>query len=312
MFRSVRRKLITIRLYGGVWGVAHLHNKIFLVQIANHKVKIYEDSPPYRRIGSISFDGLDSPSDIVASAERSQLYIGDKDARCIWRLKIANTPAIAYSGGKWISSVYEPYSLSLRSNRLLVTPANENVLYVYTDMSPLSTSISPVRIPLPYYMDPHHAVETARGTFIVSHQGKMDDDTQHDQVSEVDARGNVIRAFGGQRGDGPQQLNYPSYLAVDIEDRVLVADCNNSRLVLLSPQLQFQCWLLTRDLDNLKTNEVLKAMPLRMCFVHGTGQLLIGLLGGATANLFITSVKETGDGNYATESGWFHLVDPFE
>ena len=56
----------------------------------------------------------------------------------------------------------------------------------------------------------------------------------------VDDEGRVSRSYGGQRGSGVGQLDWPRHLAVDEDSQfIFVADCRNTRVVLLSPTLDF-------------------------------------------------------------------------
>lgn len=140
------------------------------------------------------------------------------------------------------------------------------------------------RIPLPDYMNPRHAVETRRGTFVVAHVGWLHDD-EHDQVSEVNADGCVLRSYGGLRGRNHRHLNEPWYLIIDDIDEedadrkendgdggwhVLVADRWNRRVVVLDSQLQLKRMLLTGRYDRLRRP------PERMCYVAKSGRLLVG------------------------------------
>jgi len=52
------------------------------------------------------------------------------------------------------------------------------------------------------------------------------------QVSEVDVRGRVLSTFA--------DVKLPAYLALDAEGRLLVADCNNNRILLMNSQLQLK------------------------------------------------------------------------
>ena len=90
------------------------------------------------------------------------------------------------------------------------------------------------------------------------------------QVVELDAEGHVLCVFGGLCGDGPHQLNNPSYLLLDdVNGRVLVADNWNNIILLLNSRLQLERVLLTTDdkLDN---------KPSRMFYNKHNGQLIVG------------------------------------
>src|SRR5664279_1320165 len=89
------------------------------------------------------------------------------------------------------------------------------------------------------------------------------------QFAELDGEGRVLRVFGGLRGDGPYQLNKPRYLSLDVDGRVLVADCDNRRILLLDSKLKLERVLLSAD--NKLDSELYC-----MYFNRQTGQLTVG------------------------------------
>ena len=85
----------------------------------------------------------------------------------------------------------------------------------------------------------------------------------------MDGEGRVLRVFGGLRGDSPHQLNWPHYLSLDVDGRVLVADWGNRRILLLDSKLRLERVLLTAD-------DKLDSKPWRMYYSRQTGQLTVG------------------------------------
>ena len=118
------------------------------------------------------------------------------------------------------------------------------------------------RVQLPRHMDPHHAVESPTGTFIVSHRNT---ELKQHQVSEVDSGGEVLRQFGGSRRPS---LGRPPHVAVDSHDKIFVADFDNRRILLLDAELK-----LRRVIDE---HQLSHRRPRRLCYVERTGQLLVG------------------------------------
>jgi len=74
-----------------------------------------------------------------------------------------------------------------------------------------------------------HCVQLSTGNFVVSHYGG-----QH-RVCIVGTSGNIIQSYGEFPGSGVGQINNSLHLTVDIHDNVLVADCSNNNVQLLSP-----------------------------------------------------------------------------
>jgi hypothetical protein len=264
---AVRPQLLaSLSVDGDVWGVAQLANKIYVV-CQPVTIRVYAASPPYDRLPDVKVEGMENPWDIAACSVSQHLYIADMVAGCVWRTEVGGLV------DRWTRyiAVDNPSSLSVTSGRLLVVRYNKELVQ-YGD-----TPDQPKHIPLPDYMDPLHAVETSHGTFIVCHTGRPGDD-QHDQVSEVDVDGRVVRVYGGQRGHGLHQLDYPRHLAQDAAGRLLVADCNNGRIVLLNSQL---------ELDRVLLDYV--DLPWRLSYVEGTGQLGVGEYIGSCVKVY--SVK---------------------
>jgi hypothetical protein len=86
----------------------------------------------------------------------------------------------------------------------------------------------------------------------------------------VNNEGVVVKSYGGSRGRELGQLNWPAHVALDSEERVFVADCDNDRVLLLEKQLNFQRVLLTWSGDR----------PCRLFCDRQTTQLMIGLKSG--------------------------------
>ena len=105
-------------------------------------------------------------------------------------------------------------------------------------------------------MNAHHAVETTRNTYLVSHLNRFYGDTSSHphNVTEVDVNGRVIRTFNDDI-DNSVRLNTPWYLVLD-NDHVMVADNYNKRIILLKSDLQFRRILI---------KELHGKQPERMC-----------------------------------------------
>jgi len=185
---------------------------------------------------------------------------------------------------RWFDVDHRVWSFSLRSGRLLVTPHTSELFIYTTSSSPADTGdrcavpedddMKPSkRVPLADFINPRHAVETRRNTFVVAHVGWLRDD-EHDQISEVNDEGHVLRSYGGLRGRVSRQMNEPWYLAVvdrgDKVDRsdVLVADRWNQRVIVLDWRLVFKRILLSSAQDRLHVQ--LERMW------YKTGRLLVG------------------------------------
>ena len=82
----------------------------------------------------------------------------------------------------------------------------------------------------------------------------------------------VLRTFGRGRGSGAFQLDGPWDFAVDCDERIVVVEMDNHRVILLDRDLTLLRVLLTKDDDNI-------VGPRRCWFIPETKTLLIGLNG---------------------------------
>ena len=120
-----------------------------------------------------------------------------------------------------------PYSLSIRNDRILVTPLHAKQLLIFNTEQQLKKKIA-----LPKRMEPRHAVETANRTIIISHWGRRKG-TKVFQIGEFDDAGNAIKIF-----HTADDLNDFPHVVLDLTGRLLVVDSWNSRVVLLNKDLQ--------------------------------------------------------------------------
>ena len=107
-----------------------------------------------------------------------------------------------------------------------------------------------------------HAIESNRDSFFVCH-GHSNFRT----VSEIDSEGREIRVF-----DSKQRL-YCGHIALDSVGRLLVADWNNKRVVVLNDRLKYE-----RIFNHKKLLD--KAVPVRMNFDINCNTLMVGLIDG--------------------------------
>ena len=87
------------------------------------------------------------------------------------------------------------------------------------------------------------------------------------RVCLVDSDGRVVHAYGGPRQHA-EGLNFLR-LVVDGEGNVLVADCSNERILLLSPRMNEIKELVSKD------NDGRSPMPMRICLDESRGLLYV-------------------------------------
>jgi len=257
-----------------VMSVTTLNNKIFVVYDKSSFIVVYMSQQPYTRLPNIPINGLKYPSDIAAGS--SCLYVSDVGA--IWRVKAADSKV-----DQWLSGV-SAVSVSVTSEEKLVllvvvdtqgsveerTASWRSEIHIYSPGAVKETVIKLSRD----ITAPHCAVVTQRKTFIVSYGIEWH---EMNRVCEVDMTGRTLKAFGSAPGGAIGQLNAPRAVSLDDEDRFIVADAVNDRVLLLNKQLMLQRvlvkWPGPQSLSDVYS-------PVRLHYDSHSGRLLVGLVSG--------------------------------
>jgi len=122
-----------------------------------------------------------------------------------------------------------PVGLTVNNDKnVLVVIRHERKLQQFTTRGKLLQTIQLQ----PDIGSPSQVIQLTSGQFVISHSGG----TQH-RVCLVDGKGAVVRSFGGTPGSDLTKVNQPKGLAVDEHGNILVADLDNSRLLVLDPTL---------------------------------------------------------------------------
>jgi sugar lactone lactonase YvrE len=155
------------------------------------------------------------------------LYLSDKALGLIFRVELPTEDAVVITNWKVKG---RPDGLSItRSKNLLVTVPKARAIKEFTTHGILIKHIQ-----LDASMEnPKQAVQLFSGDYVIGHAGGQ----QH-RVCIVDADGNVKLSYGGPRGIGPEELNFPIRLTIDSHEHVYVADEENHRMQVLSPTLK--------------------------------------------------------------------------
>lgn len=117
------------------------------------------------------------------------------------------------------------------------------------------------------FFHPWHARKLTNGQFLVSHGHRH---SKH-RVCMVSELGDITIEYGGKCGSQTGQLNSPYDLAVDSSGYILVADVDNSRILLFDPDLKFIRELISPAVD--KRFDLRK--PVQMYFDEPKGRLYI-------------------------------------
>ena len=162
-----------------------LDNIMYVVCDRSSTIRLYNADTCSPLDAVIDVEGMTNPHDIVVCRDDRQLYVADwrydTDWSGIWRVSCDDD----HSYVKWLTESttdgFPDATLSLTSRRLLVTSRLSRRLRQYstTDRQLLRV----VELPQ-YVIGVWHGVETARGTFVVGHEGTSHDERQS-AVSEL-------------------------------------------------------------------------------------------------------------------------------
>jgi len=189
---------------------------------------------------------------------------------CIWRV---SPNGEVYS---FLDNIDKPRKLSLTDDRLLVIGGSKLVVYHLPDGKMSKELVLPDTV-----VEAQHAVELApevggsggKTAYVVGH-GQSGDVPHRVSRVEVNSTGEVtvVRSFGGEgRGAGPGELSWPAHVSLAAGDgRVVAANCDNHRVLLLDSRLRLDRVALTKDDHDIET-------PRRLCYVADAGLLLVGI-----------------------------------
>jgi len=242
-----------------VMGVTQLHDVVYILCAGSATILKF-NATTHQRLTDINVKGLRYPHDIVACERMSQLYVTDS-LQCVRRVSVDGAD-MKFWWSKSSSDTFRPWSLSVTSTRLLVTSEYEKqLMQLDSDGDELR------RVQLPDYMIPRHAVETASGLFVISHENTQLKPKQS-QISEVNTAGEVLRQFSGSR---LPSLSYTEHVAVDSDGNIFLADSRNHHILLLDAQLTLRGVIIDKHQLNNK-------QPLRLCYREQTEQLLVAFV----------------------------------
>jgi len=204
----------------------------------------------------------DYNSDMTSCVQNAYLYMSDCGNSCIHRYNLSNSFSFFRSPIHKLSVPDRPWSLSVTpSGNLLVTCRGEPSKLV--ELSAYSCRPERGVTLQSDIVNPWHSVQLPSGKFVVCHGFHVSD--LH-RVCVVGDDGKVEHSYGGPIGSGIGQLYCPSHLAVDKDAQfIFVADQWNHRVVLLSPTLEFVCYIGERLYD-----------PRRLYFHQATRRLFVG------------------------------------
>jgi len=206
-----------------VGGVTSLGDDVFVVLFdSQQKIEVY-DAKTFTLQRHITVPGLgDSSFGLAACPRNNCLYVSDYFKDSVHRVEPSGNNAVM----KW--SVARPVGLSVNSvHNLLVVSQYESKLQIFTTRG---TLLQVIKLQADV-QSAYHAVQLPTGQFLVSHCGSLH------RICLVGVDGAEVRCYGGQKGSQLTQMNNPRGFTVDREGRVLVADRDNDRLLVIDQSL---------------------------------------------------------------------------
>ena len=210
-------------------GIAMWNDKLYLLfpglLSQSPDIRVYNaDSFKYQR--TITVGGMKDPYDIVASD--NVLYVSEFQDKLIHRIELPEE-----SVSNWtVDGVWLKLSIAKNGN-VIVACWNPHKIFEYTSFGNLVREIVVNRFDT-NLVELQHAIQMEGDKFLVCHA-----ETTHHRVCMIDNTGRVIKCYGGNKGSGIGHVNMPTYLAVDRNGFILVADCDNNRIVRLKSSLEY-------------------------------------------------------------------------
>jgi len=220
-----------------VWGVTTLGEQVYVLREKERdQVEVY-DVITYSLLRCLTVTNAGVFSDITSCEHSLCLYISDPGDECI------HSVGLQGNATKWPVSD-KPHELSVNAaHNVLVTC---HLVRKIKEFSPRGDLLRDVTLP-DDVINPFHAIQLTSGQFIVCHGSNLRGDPVH-RVCTVSADGReIVRSHGGQPGSDTGHCNGPTYLAVDNNEFVFVADERNKRVKLLSPTLNYVRQVVSRD-----------------------------------------------------------------
>jgi len=251
-----------------VRGVTTLDDELFLLR-EQGQVEVY-DVITYLLLRCLTVPNFGVLDDMTSCKQYRCVYISDFGVKCIHRLDSQGAAT------QWpVNDI--PHCISVnKAYQVLVVCRFVRKIKEFSTHGELLRELT-----LPHDVThPWHAIQLTSGQFVVCHGFNVDADYR---VCTIRADGHeTVRAHGGQRGPGAGQYKLPVHLAVDDNEFVFVADCENRRVTLLSPTLDFVRHVVSHNKLKWGPYRLLLDVPRRRLYVAENA-----IIGGETTGCVV-------------------------
>jgi sugar lactone lactonase YvrE len=161
---------------------------------------------------------------LAASSANNYLFVADYDNSFVYRVNLSSASDGNTTVIKW-SVATNPNGLSINGQLNVLVATDSKKVQEFTPEGSLVRQITDGSIL-------NHAVEVKPDIWAVSRYGPVHG------VALIAVNGTVLYTYGSTtRGSGPGMMSWPSYLTVDSQGYILVADLANNRILILNPTL---------------------------------------------------------------------------
>lgn len=258
--------------------MASVDDRLFVLRSPSQQViQVYDLQTFTLQSESFSVPGLSDKrqcNGLTACDVNKRLYVSDFSNAAVYQVRLTDGEKHKWSVGKG------PCGLSINSAcNLLVACYVDYKIQEYTKERSLVREIRIQCNDSRSLLHPHHVIQMTDGHFAISCRDEDEDNVINDVV-EADVEGRLITSYRSQlQSTTRSDFWWPRHLAVDKNNKfILVADCNNNRIVVLSRTLDSAGEFDVRLLDGgLK-------FPSCLHFDQSQGRLFVGETSGRGKN----------------------------
>jgi DNA-binding beta-propeller fold protein YncE len=159
------------------------------------------------------------PMAVATNIDGTMIFVSDPDAGCVHRYDLERGRYRCLAAGKGLG----------RASAVGLTVTEDGVVFAADSIRGLLWKAGPGEKNLKIFLASAELSQPTGICWSSSMQRLFVADTGKQRIFEFDRLGNLKNSFG-ERGAGPGQVNFPTYVWVDLNDNLLVADSLNFRV----------------------------------------------------------------------------------